>query len=126
MRGPSSGILSFGMAAGLALGGGVLARSADGTRREFIQRKLAAIEQFASANQAKLRRYTWTETVRYLLNGELRSTRRFLCRYGPDGSIERTPAGGPAPAAESKDGPFRPSAREATPEDLEAYLASVR
>jgi hypothetical protein len=117
------GRLAFVVAAGLIVSGLGGAQTTE-NRDAFVRRKLAALEQFASANQARLRKYTWTETVRYILNLELRTTRRFRCRYASDGSIERTPAG--PPAAEPTDGPFRPSAREGTPEELEIFLAKIR
>ncbi len=49
------------------LAGAGLAPHESGTRTDFIQKKLAAVEKFAAGNQAALRRYTWTETVRFLL-----------------------------------------------------------
>ncbi len=96
MRLPCPGRLVVATVAGLASAEAVSAQAADPKRDEFVRRKLDAVEQFASANQAKLRGYAWTETVRYLLNAEVRSTRRFLCRYAADGTIERTSVGPPA------------------------------
>ena len=96
----------------------------DDKRADFIRRKLAALQTFSEANQSSLRRYTWTETVRFLLKDELRSTWQFSCRYGADGRVERTPIGAPPPGTTA--GPFRPSEKEGTKEQFEATLQSVR
>ena len=112
-------------AAALAIGSAAAAGAQRGdTRQDFIQKKLAAVEQFASANQAALRKYTWTETVRFLLKDELRSTWEFSCRYGADGKIVRTAKGPPPPGTTA--GPFAPKPGKESKEELEATVAKVR
>jgi hypothetical protein len=98
---------------------------ATSSRSDFIQKKLAAVEKFAAANQAALRQYTWTETVRFLLKDEIRSTWQFSCRYGADGKIVRTPAGPPPPGTTA--GPFAPETKRGeSREDLEVTMWKVR
>jgi hypothetical protein len=110
---------------GIVLGIAVTASALAQGRSDFIEKKIAAIEKFAAANQAALRRYTWKETVRFLLKDELRSTWEFSCRYGPDGKVVRTPLGPPPPGTTA--GPFaaQPGRRESK-EELEATLLKVR
>ena len=111
-------------AAALAIGSAAAGAQRGDTRQDFIQKKLAAVEQFASANQAALRKYTWTETVRFLLKDELRSTWEFSCRYGADGKIVRTAKGPPPPGTTA--GPFAPKPGKESKEELEATVAKVR
>ena len=111
-------------AAALAIGSAAAGAQRGDTRQDFIQKKLAAIEQFAAANQAALRKYTWTETVRFLLKDELRSTWQFSCRYGADGKIVRTAMGPPPPGTTA--GPFAPKPGKESKEELEATVAKVR
>ena len=106
---------------GIALAGAALAQG----RSDFIEKKIAAVEKFASENQAALRRYTWKETVRFLLKDEIRSTWDFSCRYGADGKVVRTPGGPPPPGTTA--GPFAPqTGRGESKEELEATMAKVR
>ena len=113
----------LGLVLGIALtsAGAVFAQA----RNDFIEKKLAAVEKFASENQAALRRYTWKETVRFLLKDEIRSTWDFSCRYGADGKVVRTPVGPPPPGTTA--GPFaaQPGRRESK-EELEMTMWKVR
>ena len=72
---------------------------------------------------ASLRRYVWTETVRFLLKDELRSTWKVACRYGPDGKVVRTPVGPPPPGTTA--GPFAPKGRESK-DELDETMIKVR
>src|SRR5262245_15258733 len=83
----------------------------------FLERKIAALEKFASANQAALRGYQWSETVRFLMKDVLKSTSQFSCRYGADGRVERTPVGPPAHVTA---GPFDPGKNDVSREEIEA------
>ncbi len=64
-----------------------------------LQQKVAAIRQSVAANKALQQHYTWTETQNMLLKGEVKSTKVSQCMYGPDGTVQKTPVGGSAPAA---------------------------
>ena len=116
--------IGFGAAAALAIAGAAAGAPPRDTREDFIRKKLAAVEQFAAANQAALRQYAWMETVRFLLKDELRSTWQFSCRYGADGRIVRTPIGPPPPGTTA--GPFAPREGKESKEELEATMAKVR
>ena len=62
-----------------------------------LQQKLAAVKQAAAANQQALRGYAWLEKVELSLKGEVKSTRVSSCRYGPDGTVQKTPVVEPPP-----------------------------
>jgi hypothetical protein len=56
-----------------------------------LQQRLATIKESMAENQAALRQYTWTESTEVSLKGELKSRQQNECRYGPDGTVVKTP-----------------------------------
>ncbi len=62
-----------------------------------LQQKVADVKQAAAANQQRLRQYQWTETTQITLNGDAKPPSQKLCRYGPDGQVQKTPLGPPPP-----------------------------
>jgi hypothetical protein len=67
-----------------------------GAQNAELQQRVAAVKQAAAENKQKLRQYQWTETVQLMLKGEAKPPSTNLCRYGPDGQVQKTPVG-PAP-----------------------------
>lgn len=68
-----------------------------------VQQKLAAAREAAAINQKALGAYSWLETTELSLKGEVRATRVDMCRYGPDGKVQKTPVVTP-PTPEKKRG----------------------
>ena len=62
-----------------------------------LQQKLAAVKQAAAENKQKLLQYQWTESTQLTLKGDPKPTTQNLCRYGPDGQVQKTPIGAPPP-----------------------------
>ena len=62
-----------------------------------LQQKLAAAKQSAAANQKALRSYSWLEKTEISLKGEIKSTKVDMCKYGPDGKVQKTPVVEPPP-----------------------------
>jgi hypothetical protein len=62
-----------------------------------LQQKLAAVKQSIAENQQKLHKYQWTETRQLTLNGDAKPPSQFLCQYGPDGTVQKTPMSPPPP-----------------------------
>jgi hypothetical protein len=124
MRALRAGILWRAATAAAALCGGVAFAQQGGMMREAIQSKLAAIKAAQAANKAALQTYSWTETMQVSSKGQVRSTKTFACRYGPDGKVARTPIG--PPAEQPKEGPLRRRAMEKAKDDLEDYMGQVR
>lgn len=60
-----------------------------------LQEKVSAVKQIAAANQQALHQYQWTETTELTLKGDPKSPSTNLCRYGPDGQVQKTPVGPP-------------------------------
>lgn len=78
-----------------------LTASAQGVK-EQVQQKLAAVKQSMAQNQAALRQYTWTAHTEISVKGEVKKTTNELCRYGPDGTVQKTPLDAPAPQKEMR------------------------
>jgi hypothetical protein len=62
------------------------------------KQRAAELKQTVAANQAKLRAYQWIQTTQVSLKGETKKDSEQMCRYGPDGKVQKTPIGA-APAA---------------------------
>jgi hypothetical protein len=62
-----------------------------------VQQKLAAAKEAAARNQQALRSYSWIEKTELRLKGEVKNTKVDMCRYGPDGKVQKTPVVEPAP-----------------------------
>ena len=69
-----------------------------------LQQRVAELKESVAANKAKLAKYQWTETTTILLKGEVKKTETSTCVYGPDGKVQKTPVGAPAPAQEQQGG----------------------
>jgi len=61
--------------------------------RQALQQKFTEIKESAAANGAALRQYTWTEHTDLILKGDVKSTKDQMCRYGPDGQVQKTEIG---------------------------------
>ncbi|MGC1649343.1 MAG: hypothetical protein WA741_26260 [Candidatus Sulfotelmatobacter sp.] len=60
-----------------------------------VQEKLASVKQSMAENTQRLRQYQWTETTQLTLKGDPKPPSQKLCRYGPDGQVQKTPIGPP-------------------------------
>jgi hypothetical protein len=78
-------------AVAFAVGPSMQAQSPD------LQQKLAAAKQSAAANQKALRSYSWLEKNELSLKGEVKNTKVDMCKYGPDGKVQKTPVVEPPP-----------------------------
>ncbi len=53
------------------------------------QDKIAALKQSLGENKKSLRQYQWTETTSVSVKGEQKSQTQKVCRYGPDGKVQK-------------------------------------
>jgi hypothetical protein len=60
---------------------------------QMLQEKLGSVKQAAAANQAALRQYQWTESMQFSVGSMQRPPKQFTCKYGPDGTVQKTPIG---------------------------------
>ena len=73
----------------------LVAVAAAAAQNSELQGKLAAVKQNAAENKQRLQQYQWTETTKITLKGEAKPSSSNLCRYGPDGQVQKTPIGPP-------------------------------
>ena len=57
----------------------------------FLSSTIQMLQEFAAQNAAQLRAYQWIETTTATVDGHTRPAQKSLCRFGPDGSLVRTP-----------------------------------
>ncbi len=60
-----------------------------------LQQKVAEVKQAAAENKQRLQQYQWTESIQITLKGDPKPASENLCRYGPDGQVQKTPLGAP-------------------------------
>jgi hypothetical protein len=110
--------------AALVLAGIVPAIAQTGGAGGELQQKLAAVKQSAAENKQKLHQYQWTETTQLTLKGEAKPPRESMCRYGPDGTVQKTPLG-PPPAPPSG-GRMKQRIIEKKTEEMKDYMGQVK
>ena len=93
-----------------------------------LQQKLAAAKQAAALNQQALRSYSWLEKTELSLKGEVKNTKVDMCRYGPDGKVQKTPVVEPAPPQKQRGLKGKIVAKKTgeMKEELEAAVALVQ
>jgi len=98
------------------------------------QQVVAAIKEAMAKNQAALKTYTWTETTKISLKGEVKKQEQNQCQYGPDGKVQKTPiqnaADSQPPQQESggggrRGGAVKKAIVEKKVDDLKEYMQKV-
>jgi hypothetical protein len=92
-----------------------------------LQQMLAAAKESAARNQQALRTYSWLEKSELSLKGEVKSTKVDMCRYGPDGKVQKTPVVEPPPPQKKRGLKGKMVAKKTgeMKEELEAAVALV-
>jgi hypothetical protein len=89
-----------------------------------LQEKLAAVKQAAAENKQRLAQYQWTETTQLTLKGDQKPARQFLCQYGPDGQVQKTPIG--PPPEQPSGGRMKQRIVEKKKEEMQQYMDDVK
>src|SRR5215469_2504630 len=100
-----------------------IAQSGGGAGGE-LQQKLAAVKQSVEENQQKLHQYQWTETTQLTLKGEAKPPKTEMCKYGPDGKVQKTPQGAPPPPPSG--GRMKQRIIEKKKEEMQDYMGQVK
>jgi len=88
----------------MALGASITARSVQNQQAgPTPQERVAALKQSMQESQTKIRQYEWIETTIISLKGEEKGRTQKRCYYGADGTLQKVPIGGPAPAQQPPD-----------------------
>ena len=73
----------------------VLLAASLGWAQEISSEKLnawvAEVKESIAQSKESLRQYTWVETTEISLKGDVKSRKQNDCRYGPDGTVQKTP-----------------------------------
>lgn len=87
--------------------------------------KLGAIKQSLTQNQQNLHRYQWTETTQITLKGEPKPPKQFLCQYGADGQVQKTPIASEG-MQPSQGGRFKQRMVKKKTEEMQDYMGDVK
>jgi hypothetical protein len=63
--------------------------------KEKLKTWVAAVKASMAQSQQSLRQYSWVESTEISLKGEVKSLKQNDCRYGPDGTVQKTPTTAP-------------------------------
>lgn len=102
-----------------------LAAQSGGIGAGLLQKKVAALKASTAENQRKLHQYTWTQSSRVTLNGEVKKVEEFSCHYGPDGKVVKTPIGNQADSDSSQGGRFRQRVVAKKKAEMKDYMGEV-
>jgi hypothetical protein len=83
-----------------------------------------AVQQAVAANKQKLLQYQWIETTQVTLNGDPKPPTQNICRYGPDGQVQKTPVGPPPPPPSG--GRMKQRVIEKKKAEIQDYMADVK
>jgi hypothetical protein len=67
-----------------------------------LKQRLAAAKEAAGKNAQAQRAYTWLEKTELSFKGEVKNTKVDSCKYGPDGTVIKTPVVTPPPAEKKR------------------------
>ena len=107
--------VSFGL---LSLAAAASAQNSD------LQQKLAGVKQTLADNKQKLQQYQWVETTQLTLKGDEKPPTQNLCRYGPDGQVQKTPVG--PPPEQPSGGRVKQKAIAKKKEEMKDYMGDVK
>jgi hypothetical protein len=110
----------------LMIGGGIvlLAIAPAIAQNSELQGKLAAVKQNAAENKQRLQQYQWTETTQVTVKGDAKPPSTNLCRYGPDGQVQKTPIG--SPPGEPSGGRMKQRVIAKKKEEMQDYMGDVK
>jgi hypothetical protein len=89
-----------------------------------LQEKVAAVKQIAAENKQKLQQYQWTETTQPTLKGDEKPASTYLCRYGPDGQVQKTLTS--PPPEEPSGGRMKQRIIAKKKEEIKDYMGDVK
>jgi hypothetical protein len=89
-----------------------------------MQAKMAALKQSVAENQQKLHQYQWLETTQLTLNGDTKPASQNICRYGPDGTVQKSLVSPPPPPPSG--GRFKQRIIEKKKGEMQDYMGQVK
>jgi len=89
-----------------------------------VQQKIQQMQQATAMNEQQLRGYQWIETTTLTIEGKPRPPQQSLCRYGPDGTVHKTPMQAQQ-APQVSGGPLRKHIAEKKIEEFQEEVAQI-
>jgi hypothetical protein len=105
-------------------GFGLLAIAPAIAQNADLQEKIAAVKQNIAANKQRLLEYQWTETTQLTLKGDPKPSSTNLCRYGPNGEVQKTLVG--APPDPPSGGRMKQKIIAKKKEEIKDYMGDVK
>src|SRR5215472_9753994 len=93
-------------------------------QNQQLQEKLAIAREAARENKLRLKQYQWTETTQFTLKGDQKPHRQYLCQYGPDGQVQKTPIG--PPPEQPSGGRLKKRIIEKKKDEMQEYMDEVK
>ena len=91
-----------------------------------LQQKFQALKQAAAENKQRLMHYQWVETTVLTLKGEDKPPKQDLCRYGPNGQVQKVPIGEPQQQPSGRQGRLKEHVVEKKKEEMQDYMQQVK
>jgi len=89
-----------------------------------LKEKVAAVKQSAAENRQKLQQYQWTETTQLTLKGDAKPASTNLCRYGPDGQVQKNLVS--PPPGQPSGGRMKQKIIAKKKEEMQDYMGDVK
>jgi hypothetical protein len=89
-----------------------------------LQQKLAAVGQAMAENKQRLQQYEWTETTQLNLKGDPKPPSQKVCRYGPDGQVQKQAIG--PPPEQPSGGRMKQRVIAKKKEEMQDYMGDVK
>jgi hypothetical protein len=89
-----------------------------------LQEKVAAVKQNVAENKQRLLQYQWTETTQLTLKGDPKPPSTNLCRYGPNGEVQKTLVG--LPPEPPSGGRMKQKIIAKKKEEMKDYMGDVK
>jgi hypothetical protein len=102
----------------------LLAAAAAFAQNSDLQQRLAAVQQAMVENKQKLQQYQWIETTQLTLKGDVKPPTQNLCRYGPDGQVQKTPVA--SPSEQPSGGRLKKQIIAKKKEEMKDYMGDVK
>jgi len=92
-----------------------------------LQQKFQALKQASAENKQQLTQYQWVETTVLTYKGEDKPPKQDLCRYGPNGQVQKVPIGEPQQQQQSgRQGRLKERVVEKKKEEMQDYLQQAK
>jgi len=104
------------------LGVPVLSQPAGGD----LAQKFAAIKESVAQNQQRLHQYQWVETMQLSVKGSPKPPKQFLCQYGPDGKVQKSPIAPESGTQQSPPRGLKGRMVQKKTEEMQDYMGQVK